>query len=149
MSQVFGTYNSLICPNLVDGYTSTASSATPITLTSSSTKNQHVTGSVAQSVVLPPANNPALTNGYDLAISNRSTNTITVFAPGAINGLTATAYTFPLTTITVASTVGTFPPGGGTFLLVTTSGLQTITYTTFSVDAYSNSDLHMLKQERR
>lgn len=125
------TMNPIICTNLQQGYTSTATSTTPLTLISAGTHAQYITGSVAQNIMLPPVNNPAVANGFAMTLSNKSSASASIYAAGAINGRTAAAYTFPLTTITISGIVGTFP-ASGTLRILTTTGLQSIVYTSFS-----------------
>jgi hypothetical protein len=130
-----GTTNPHICTNLVPGYTTTVSSTTPIVLTAASNNLQHFTGTVAQSVQLPPSN--TLQNGFTYIVNNQSTATATVYAAGPINGTTVANYTFPLTTITVTNVNGVFPGGGGTFNILTTTGLQLITYTSYAAGVFT------------
>jgi hypothetical protein len=113
-------------------YNTTATSTTPLQLSSTGAHYQYLTGTVAQNVLLPAVNNPALNNGFNFTISNKSTQTATVYAPGPINGLTTAGYTFPVTTITINNVVGTFPAGPSTFFILTTTGLQTIPYTSYN-----------------
>lgn len=62
--------------NLIEGYTTTVSSATPIALTVASTYQQFITGSTAQAITMPVASTLVL--GQSWQIFNLSTNTTTV-----------------------------------------------------------------------
>lgn len=130
-----GTYNPHICTNLVPGYTTTVSSTTPITLTSTSNNLQHCTGTASQAVILPPS--VTLQNGFTYLFNNQSTGTASVYAAGPNNGTAVAGYTFPLTTITIGNINGTFAGGGGTFNILTTTGLQTITYTSYAAGVFT------------
>jgi hypothetical protein len=66
--------------NIILGYTTTVTSATPITLTSSSTNQQVLTGSSNQTIVLPVVSTLSLGQSY--YINNNSTGTITVNSSG-------------------------------------------------------------------
>lgn len=63
------------------GYTTTVTSASPVTLTSSSTFYQFFTGSTAQTVVLPVTS--TLATGWTFNIVNNSTANITVNSSGS------------------------------------------------------------------
>jgi hypothetical protein len=63
------------------GYTTTVTSASPVTLTASSTYNQFFTGSTAQTVVLPVVS--TLAQGWTYQITNTSTANLTVNSSGS------------------------------------------------------------------
>lgn len=71
----------LTANNHIEAYTTTVSSATPITLVVGSTYQQYVTGSTAQTLTLPVASTLVL--GQQFYIVNSSSSTTTVNSSGA------------------------------------------------------------------
>lgn len=84
-------------------FATTASSATPIVLNELSAQFQHLTGSSAQTLVLPDVS--TLAEGLTFHVLNKSTGVATVFASTPTASVT-TAGTFPVGTIDVDSTAG-------------------------------------------
>lgn len=66
--------------NLIEGYTTTATSASTTVLTSSSTNHQYFTGATTQTVVLPVTS--TLTTGWSYTIHNESSGLVTVQSSG-------------------------------------------------------------------
>lgn len=80
--------------NFVPGFTTTVTSATPITLTVSSTHFQDLTGTAAQTIVLPVVS--TLTTGHSFYFDNDSTATATVNSSGGNLVLSIPAGSFAL-----------------------------------------------------
>jgi hypothetical protein len=76
MSLYLSTINPIVCTNLMQGYTTTATAAGTTVLTSTSTYGQYFTGSTTQTVTLPAVS--TLKNGYGYEINNSSTGAVTV-----------------------------------------------------------------------
>jgi len=87
----------LTANNLIEGFTTTATSASTTTLTISSTAIQVFTGTTTQTMVLPSA--LTLANGTQYTIINQSTGAITVNANG--NGNITTVSASGSTTVTL------------------------------------------------
>ena len=66
----------LTANNFLQGFTSTVTSATSITLTAASSKYQYLTGTIAQVIDLPLPS--TLSNGHQIIIDNNSTATATI-----------------------------------------------------------------------
>jgi hypothetical protein len=70
----------MVAPNWIQGYTSTVSAGTTLTLTSTSTHLQFITGSTTHIIVLPVVSTLAL--GHQFYIINNSTGLVTVNSSG-------------------------------------------------------------------
>ena len=122
------TYASIV------GYTTTATSASPVTLTSSSTFYQFFTGSTAQTVVLPVTS--TLATGWTFNIVNNSTANITVNSSGSnlvatcLPGTTAASWDFEVVGFTNVT-------GTGNVVLATTPTLTNPTITDY-IETYYN-----------
>jgi len=97
---------SVTTPNVLEGYTTTATAAGTTTLTSSSTYMQYFTGTNTQTVVLPVTSTLVL--GQQFVIVNNSTLAVTVQSSGANNilivgGNTTGTFTCILTSGTSAA----------------------------------------------
>lgn len=123
--------------NHVEGYTTTATSATAVVLTVGSTKNQFFTGTLAQPVTLPVVTTLVL--GHQFVVTNNSTNTVTVSSSGAnsvmvmasgsqaiftcilATGTTAASWNAVANNNTAAATLTVAKGGTGTTAVPTTS----------------------------
>lgn len=92
--------SNLSAVNLFEGFTSTVTSATPITLTVASSQIQVLTGSTAQTVNLPTTSVPV---GADLMLINASTAAVTVKASGGATVIVLAANTSAIFTAVVAT----------------------------------------------
>lgn len=128
------------------GYTTTVTSASPVTLTSSSTFYQFFTGSTAQTIVLPVTS--TLATGWTFNIVNNSTADITVNSSGSnlvatclpgttlrlicilTSGTTAASWDFEVVGFTNAT-------GTGNVVLATAPTLTTPTITNYIETPYT------------
>lgn len=100
------SFSTLFTNNLVNGYTTTATTGVTTTLVSSSAYNQIFTGTSTQTVILPVTSTLFL--GFQFFIQNNSTGNVTVQSSGANNivilpGGTAGYFTCILTSGTTAA----------------------------------------------
>ncbi len=127
--------------NIIEGYTTTATSAGTLTLTIASTYQQFLTGSTTHTVVLPVTSTLSL--GFSYQIVNNSTGLVTVQSSGANNivilgagtsaiftciltsGTTASSWSYAYNGATVAS--GKLLTVSNTITFVATDG-QTFTF---------------------
>lgn len=107
----------LTANNLIEGFTTTATSASTTTLTASSTAIQVFTGTTTQTMVLPSA--LTLANGTQYTIINQSTGAITVNANGNGNITTVSASGSTTVTLTANNTAN------GTWYTATAGTLNT------------------------
>jgi Chaperone of endosialidase/Head domain of trimeric autotransporter adhesin len=86
---------------------------------------QYITGSVAQTIMLPVVNNPTVANGFAMTINNKSSATISVYAAGGATALVGATY-FPVSDLPISSSAGF--PGNGTVYILSSTGIQTLSY---------------------
>lgn len=115
----------LTANNYIEGYTTTATSGTTVTLTVGSTYLQFFTGSTAQTVALPVASTMAL--GQQFLIVNNSSAAVTIQSSGAntvlvLAGSTIAGATSALITCILISGTGTGSWETEYYGLITTGG---------------------------
>ena len=115
--------------NFIEGYSTTVTSSTPVTLTVASAFNQYFTGSTTQTVVLPLTT--TLVNGQQFNIVNSSTALLTINSNGGTTILTiAPAGSVLFTCINISADASTswtsLVSGGNSFY---NCGAQATTYT--------------------
>jgi hypothetical protein len=119
--------------NTIDSYVTTVSSATPIVLTVGSPYQQFITGSTAQTIILPVAN--TLVVGQSFLVVNNSSAVCTVTASGGATVTAMAANTQSIFTCILAS--GTTAASWNSDYGYETIGVATITGTANQVIASS------------
>jgi len=97
--------SNLSANNLIEGYATTVTSSTPVTLAVGSAYQQYFTGSTAQTLNLPVANTLVL--GQQFQVINNSSAVVTVKSSGGNTVLAQSAATIATYTCILASGTGT------------------------------------------